>query len=405
MIPTKVQDMALQARPMQRPSIPHSDSRRAAPRSRRRPTPWLLVGGLTASALAVVMALVASAVYLLAGGETIAAGVTVGDVSIGGLSVERAEQRVLSENWAARPVMLADGDRTWTLSLSELGVRVDAQVMFAAARRAPAGSAIAPWYTIDLSRTEQALIALSEQANIAPVTGDEPQMGRALDVPAMLNRLYQNLQGELADGRLDLMMIEVAPPEPEPTEVEYTGEASVHVVERGQELGLIARQYGVDVQSIVSLNEMANPDLLYIGQELLIPAAGVYQPSAADAPPAPTSAGKSILVSTSDQRIYAYENGQLVRSHLVSTGLPATPTVRGDYRVYVKYVADDMSGPDYYLPQVPYTMYFYQGYAIHGTYWHNAFGRPMSHGCVNLPVSEAQWFFEFAEVGTPVRVI
>src|SRR5690554_6231833 len=197
MIPTKVQDMALQARPMQRPSISHPAPRRAAPRSRRRPTPWLLVGGLTASALAVVMALVASAVYLLAGGETIAAGVTVGDVSIGGLSIERAEQRVLSENWAARPVMLADGDRTWTLSLSELGVRVDAQAMFAAARRAPAGSAIAPWYTIDLSRTEQALIALSEQANIAPVTGDEPQMGRALDVPAMLNRLYQNLQGEL----------------------------------------------------------------------------------------------------------------------------------------------------------------------------------------------------------------
>jgi lipoprotein-anchoring transpeptidase ErfK/SrfK len=73
--------------------------------------------------------------------------------------------------------------------------------------------------------------------------------------------------------------------------------------------------------------------------------------------------------------------------------------------VYVKYEADDMSGPDYFLPDVPYTMYFYQGYAIHGTYWHANFGRPMSHGCVNLPPDEARWFYEFSTVGTPVRVV
>jgi lipoprotein-anchoring transpeptidase ErfK/SrfK len=79
--------------------------------------------------------------------------------------------------------------------------------------------------------------------------------------------------------------------------------------------------------------------------------------------------------------------------------------VLGDYNIYVKYVADDMQGADYFLPQVPYTMYFYQGYGIHGTYWHNSFGRPMSHGCVNLPTPEAEWFFNWAEVGTLVRVI
>ncbi|MBZ0288908.1 MAG: L,D-transpeptidase family protein, partial [Anaerolineae bacterium] len=177
------------------------------------------------------------------------------------------------------------------------------------------------------------------------------------------------------------------------------------VVERGQELGLIARQYGVSIEDILALNNISDPNLLYIGQELTIPAAGLYTPRAEEAPPAPTTSGKSILVSTGEQRIYAYENGQLVRSHLTSTGLPATPTVLGDYKVYVKYVADDMSGPDYFLPQVPYTMYFYQGYGIHGTYWHNSFGRPMSHGCVNLPTPEAQWFFDWASVGTPVRVV
>ena len=60
-------------------------------------------------------------------------------------------------------------------------------------------------------------------------------------------------------------------------------------------------------------------------------------------------------------------------------------------------------GVDYYdLPNVPYSMFFYQGYAIHGTYWHTNFGHPMSHGCVNLPTAEAKWFYEWAPVGTPV---
>ncbi len=49
-------------------------------------------------------------------------------------------------------------------------------------------------------------------------------------------------------------------------------------------------------------------------------------------------------------------------------------------------------------------MYFFEGYAIHGTYWHNNFGTPMSHGCVNLPTPEAEWFFRWAEMGTPVHV-
>src|SRR5690606_8742774 len=122
------------------------------------------------------------------------------------------------------------------------------------------------------------------------------------------------------------------------------------------------------------------------------------------APPAVVTTGRSIIVDLSDSRIYAYENGQLVRNVLVSTGLPATPTVTGDFAIQRKYVSQLMTGPGYYLPDVPYVLYFYQGYAIHGTYWHNNFGVPMSHGCVNLPTPEAEWFFHFADIGTPVRV-
>jgi lipoprotein-anchoring transpeptidase ErfK/SrfK len=111
-----------------------------------------------------------------------------------------------------------------------------------------------------------------------------------------------------------------------------------------------------------------------------------------------------IDVDLSRQTVSAYEGQTLVRTTLASTGLPRTPTPVGKYHIYVKYVQDDMSGPGYYLRDVPYTMYFHRGYGLHGTYWHNNFGHPMSHGCVNLPTAEAEWFFHWASVGTLVNV-
>jgi len=111
-----------------------------------------------------------------------------------------------------------------------------------------------------------------------------------------------------------------------------------------------------------------------------------------------------IDIDLSQQRLYAYQGTRLVRSFVVSTGVPAYPTVTGTYRIYVKYRYTDMSGPGYYLPNVPYTMYFYLGYGIHGTYWHNNFGTPMSHGCINMRTPDAEWLFYWASVGTVVNI-
>ncbi len=111
-----------------------------------------------------------------------------------------------------------------------------------------------------------------------------------------------------------------------------------------------------------------------------------------------------IDVDLTNQRTYAYQGGTLVNSFIVSTGTWQHPTVTGEYRVYVKYRYADMSGPGYYLRDVPYVMYFYKGYGLHGTYWHHNFGTPMSHGCVNLPTSDAAWLYNWASVGTVVYV-
>ena len=111
-----------------------------------------------------------------------------------------------------------------------------------------------------------------------------------------------------------------------------------------------------------------------------------------------------IDVDLSDQMLYAYEGNTIVASFLVSTGVPAFPTVTGQYHIYIKLVSTLMVGDNYYLPDVPYTMYFYKGYGIHGTYWHNNFGHPMSHGCVNMYTPDAEWLFYWAPMGALVNI-
>ena len=111
-----------------------------------------------------------------------------------------------------------------------------------------------------------------------------------------------------------------------------------------------------------------------------------------------------IDVNLSEQRVYAYEGDTVVNSFVVSTGTWQTPTVTGSYKVWIKLRSTAMSGPGYYLPDVPYVMYFYKGYGLHGTYWHNNFGTPMSHGCVNLRTEDAEWLYNFSYVGTTVNV-
>lgn len=111
-----------------------------------------------------------------------------------------------------------------------------------------------------------------------------------------------------------------------------------------------------------------------------------------------------IDVNLSQQRVYAYEGDTVVNSFVVSTGTWQTPTVTGTFQIWIKLRSTTMAGPGYYLTNVPYTMYFYKGYGLHGTYWHNNFGTPMSHGCVNLRTSDAEWLYNWASVGTTVHV-
>ena len=174
--------------------------------------------------------------------------------------------------------------------------------------------------------------------------------------------------------------------------------AGVHTVRPGENIAQIALRYGTTVWAITVANNLSNPSFIYPGQKLIIPITRSR--------PAPRreAAGKWIDIDLSAQRLVAYEGQHAVMQTAVSTGRPWTPTPTGRFRIYRKVRSQTMSGPGYHVPDVPYVMFFHGSYTLHGCYWHSNFGHPMSHGCVNLPMAEAKWLYNWAPVGTLVVV-
>lgn len=202
------------------------------------------------------------------------------------------------------------------------------------------------------------------------------------------------------------------PPAAPPVESPPASDSNLtHTVRRGETLFTIGLRYNLRWTTIMAANNLPN-ERIFAGQQLIIPVGAAAIEAAQAAAPSPVVAknpvagysGKYFLVDLSEQRVYAFEGETLVRWTTVSTGRRPTPTVTGTFQIYAKYVSTRMRGPGYDLPNVPYTMYFYKGYGLHGTYWHNNFGTPMSHGCVNMPTPEAEWAFNWAPLGTTVIV-
>lgn len=119
------------------------------------------------------------------------------------------------------------------------------------------------------------------------------------------------------------------------------------------------------------------------------------------------SAGeKWIEVDLSDQKLIAHQGDDIFVESLISSGLFGRTPV-GEYRIWYKIRATKMEGGSklnntyYYLPNVPYSMFFQGDFGIHGTYWHQNFGEPMSHGCVNTPTPVAEKLFYWADPQLP----
>ena len=117
-----------------------------------------------------------------------------------------------------------------------------------------------------------------------------------------------------------------------------------------------------------------------------------------------------VEVDLSEQRTTLYTGATPVRSFVISSGLARSPTVTGEFRIWSKNASQTMTGGSraagdyYYLPNVTWVSYFHQDYSFHTAYWHNNFGTPMSHGCVNMRAADAKALYDFAPIGTKVIV-
>jgi LysM repeat protein len=188
------------------------------------------------------------------------------------------------------------------------------------------------------------------------------------------------------------------------------GGGTVYTVQRGDTLASIAYRHGTTTWAIANANGLANPNYIYPGQKLRIPAGG----SSAPAPAAPAGGRKRIVVDLSDQRMYVYQNGQLLWNWVVSTGRPGQETAVGHYKVLNKI-------PNAYAYtwglQMPHWLGIYwAGSLQNGIHalpiqsngqrlWDGYLGQRVSFGCVILGTQNAVTLYNWAAVGTPVDIV
>lgn len=117
-----------------------------------------------------------------------------------------------------------------------------------------------------------------------------------------------------------------------------------------------------------------------------------------------------VEVDLTKQTTYLWENGYNYATYRISSGLPGTPTPEGEFEILKKLETHVYDGrPVYFYPNTKWNLRFKGGapgfnYYFHTAYWHNNFGNPMSHGCVNMREEEAAVLYEWADLGTPVWI-
>ena len=181
----------------------------------------------------------------------------------------------------------------------------------------------------------------------------------------------------------------------------------VYVVQPGDNLFDISYSHGFPVWRLEEANPDVDPDALAVGQELVIPSIDVLFPE-------PLVPGKTIEISLPEQRLRAYEEGQLAYDVACSSGISSTPTIAGQFQVLFKepsayaqrwdlempyFMAVYQEGPDFFngIHELPIT-------AGGGRLWAGVLGWPASYGCIILDVGDAVALYDWAPVGTLVRI-
>lgn len=468
---------------------------------------------------------------ILYGGGKILPGVSVAGTDLGGMTEEEAAQ-TLAAAWNARSIILRDGERTWSAAPSDLGISLDAQASASVARawgrsdggpaaalRAVAGEvALAPVISVDgsllseyLSEAREAIEVPARNAGVQLVNGQAQERpaepGRALDIAATLDILRADPDGALADGAIDLILIETmpqitdasglvsqanallaspfivhgydpirdewiawtAPPAVWAEWIAAAGDANsptglalaldaagpaeflntaarfdderylkvdeavaamqkavaagqaeattriwheetTYTVSAGQTLARIGEEVGIPYPYIQAANPGINANALSAGQVLTLPSRDVLVPLE-------VVPHKRIVISRSQQRMWAYENGQTVFEWPVSTGIASSPTAPGVFQVQSHEINAYADQWDLYMPH--FIGFYHPGPNVdvmngfHGfptsasggyLLWTDDLGRPATYGCVLLSLENASTLYSWAEEGVVVEV-
>lgn len=151
-------------------------------------------------------------------------------------------------------------------------------------------------------------------------------------------------------------------------------------------------------------------DRLEIAAGVFVDAADVRRPGLVPPPEGIEADERWVHVDRGTQTLVAYEGARPVFATLVSSGQPRQDreTPAGDFRLWIKIAAADMDdtgnedpGEDYSVESVPWVQYFEGSNGFHAAFWHQSFGRPVSHGCVNMSPIDARWLFGFTRPVLP----
>jgi len=179
------------------------------------------------------------------------------------------------------------------------------------------------------------------------------------------------------------------------------------IIVKPQLLLIISQQKNIDPQTLVEDYDPLTTTAVFNNQPISIPSFINDQKTTAVL--GQTTANKHIDIDLTNQKLYAFEENNLIYEFPISSGKwGRTPT--GTFNIWIKLRYSKMEGGSraintyYYLPNVPYVMYFSnsqipqsRGYGLHGTYWHDNFGHPMSHGCINMKTEQAEKIYYWAQ--------
>jgi LysM repeat protein len=517
------------------------DGTKLVPRRRRRQTAGGLIDRYTPRAMALGVALGLGISAIIVGlisislygyfqvGDLILPGVYVGEVGLGGLTVEQATDE-LNRTWnVERGLIITDGERTWHANPTEFGLALDAA---ATARRAGEighgkgmlaefadmvdsalnGRVIPPVVTIDHDAAVAGLEAWAEVVDLPPqnatISLEDGQVvavdgvpGHTLDVEQTLAVLSTEPGLALADGYLPLVLVPVAPEIDDasgaiaqaqamlsgPVQVkvydpirdersdwtatpeliatwlsveenggeldvvvgpdgvaDYLGtlddalgagryldvdesvaeltralrdhstaslivshDPTTYVVQPGDTLTSISWQVGIPYWRILDANPGVDANSISTGQELTIP-------SVDDMLPLPVIENKRIVISISEQRMWAYQDGQLWAENVISTGIDRSPTQPGYFQVQTHELSAYASVWDLTMPHFLGIYESWPGFmnGLHGLptlsngqiLWADVLGRPASYGCIILDLDAAEALYNWADDGVVVEI-